>query len=461
MELTTKALMAGQARTFATSYELVVHNNVFYMPVDFTTELPGPCPADKRIWEPIGREEIRRFANTQSNILFAADAELSNYVLLLKQLSREVLMPATSMLIKTETGLKVLTNDGDLIEPDGEFRPNFIRHTLNEDPNDKAEVFQVITNWLSSEEEAHSLLNHLATALAPGWSATKYVLLIGEGRNGKSVLLSMLQDLFGTENISSVTRQQMAERSPVCHELNDKLLNIIFDGEMAYVKDSSMEKTLTAGEPGTVKLLYQSGLTTVQTNALFLEGLNHEPKTRDKSSALQKRLARFLFVKVFPRDLKFERHMRSEKMLGALLSLMIDHFVKESELIDKLTLTKASIALQVEQTVVNSPVFQFISHLAKIQPSVIEELEQGGLAVDTVVDSFMAWRLNEGFGEFSTADAKRMFKDAFPTKWKSSRENGKVTSKLLLDGVKPEVQALLDQLKGEEDAVQPAAVVED
>ena len=462
MELTTKARMADQARTFAQSYQLVVHDNVFYLPTEFKSRIPGPCAKESMIWVPIGREEVRRYANTHSNILFAAESELSNFELLLKQLSREVIKPTKDLLINTEDGLRVLTQDGDLVDPDGEFRPNFIRPTLNTDPVSKAEVFNVIRNWLDSEEEAHSLLYHLATALAPGWSAVKYLLLIGEGRNGKSVLLSMLKDLFGEENVSSVTRQQMAERSPVCHELNGKLLNMIFDGEMAYVKDSSMEKTLTAGEPGQVKLLYQSGLTKVQTNALFLEALNHEPKTRDKSSALQKRLARFKFPNVFARDIAFEKMMRSEPMLGAFLALMLDHFVKEGELTEKLALTKVSLEMQVEQNLVNSPVFQFVSHLVSNRPETITELELGGLLVDRLVESFMAWRLAEGFMELSTADVKRMFKEAFPTKWKSVRDGGKVSSLLILDGVKPDMQALLDQLKGqEEDAVQPEALVED
>ena len=70
--------------------------------------------------------------------------------------------------------------------------------------------------------------------------------------------------------------------------------------------------------------------------------------------------------------------------------------------------------------------------------------------------------LPEPRAELSTADVKRMFKEAFPTKWKSVRDGGKVSSLLTLDGVKPDMQALLNQLKGqEEDAVQPDALVED
>ena len=173
-------------------------------------------------------------------------------------------------------------------------------------------------------------------------------------------------------------------------------------------------------------------------------------------------MARFKFPNVFTRDIAFEKMMRSEQMLGAFLALMLDHFVKEGELTEKLALTKVSMEMQVEQNLVNSPVFQFVSHLVTSRPETITELETGGLIVDRLVESFMAWRLAEGFMELSTADVKRMFKEAFPTKWKSVRDRGKVSSLLTLDGVKPDMQALLDQLKGqEEDAVQPETLVED
>lgn len=288
--------------------------------------------------------------------------------------------------------------------------------------------------------------------LAPGWSAVKYVLLIGDGRNGKSVLLSMLQDLFGASNVSNVTRQQIAERLPVCVELNNKLLNIIFDGEMAYIKDSSMEKTLIAGEPGSVRLLYENGNTRVQTNALFLEALNSEPKTRDKSGALQKRLSRFWFPNTYPIDMAFEKRMRSDELLGAFLSLLLDHFVTKYELADKLKQTSGSSALQVEQNLLNSPLHQFVSYLVSSDASWNDRLRQP-VMVDPLVDSFMAWRVNEGFTEFSTADVKRLFKEGFSTDWKTVREAGKVVKKQRLLEPKPEILALLNQLKGaDEDA---------
>ena len=452
LELSSKATLARAARTVAESYELVQHGSHTFIPCHWLTEAIGPLPASERIWQPLTRNDKRRLANQTQNILFATDSELTNFDLMLRQFAIEDESVIQHLLVRTEDGLKMLDETGTLVEPTGQFCPNVLKPVLNTEEAAKAEVFDVIKGWLNSEEEAHSLLHHLATALCPGWSAVKYVLLIGDGRNGKSVLLSMLQDLFGASNVSNVTRQQIAERLPVCVELNNKLLNIIFDGEMAYIKDSSMEKTLIAGEPGYVRLLYENGNTRVQTNALFLEALNSEPKTRDKSGALQKRLSRFWFPNTYPIDMAFETRMRSNELLGAFLSLLLDHFVTKYELADKLKQTSGSSALQVEQNLLNSPLHQFVSYLVSSDASWNDRLRQP-VMVDPLVDSFMAWRVNEGFTEFSTADVKRLFKEGFSTDWKTVREAGKVVKKQRLLEPKPEILALLNQLKGaDEDA---------
>ena len=452
LELSSKATLARAARTVAESYELVQHGSHTFIPCHWLTEAIGPLPAAERIWQPLTRNDKRRLANQTQNILFATDSELTNFDLMLRQFAIEDESVIQHLLVRTEDGLKMLDETGTLVEPTGQFCPNVLKPVLNTDEAAKAEVFDVIKGWLNSEEEAHSLLHHLATALCPGWSAVKYVLLIGDGRNGKSVLLSMLQDLFGASNVSNVTRQQIAERLPVCVELNNKLLNIIFDGEMAYIKDSSMEKTLIAGEPGYVRLLYENGNTRVQTNALFLEALNSEPKTRDKSGALQKRLSRFWFPNTYPIDMAFEKRMRSDELLGAFLSLLLDHFVTKYELADKLKQTSGSSALQVEQNLLNSPLHQFVSYLVSSDASWNDRLRQP-VMVDPLVDSFMAWRVDEGFTEFSTADVKRLFKEGFSTDWKTVREAGKVVKKQRLLEPKPEILALLNQLKGaDEDA---------
>lgn len=451
LELKGKEALAHAAHVLATSYELVQHTTTTYIPAHWQTESVKPLPAaDERIWLPMSRNFKKRLANIESKILFATDAEMSSFDYMLQQYADEDERQHDTIFVRTTEGLRVLDEDGQLVEPDGTFRPNFVKPVLNDDPAAKEFVFKTIAEWVDSEEEAHALLSHLATALAPGFSVVKYVLLLGKGRNGKSLLLSMFVDLFGPENVSNITRQQMAEQNPVTVELNNKLANVVFDGRMDYVKDSGLEKTLIAGEPGYIRELYKSSTTRVQTNALFVEGLNEEPKSRDKSSALQKRIVRFWFPKVYPLDRAFERKMRGPEMLGAFLALLIEHYVLKDEIAERLAPTQASVSLQVDQMWANSPMYQFLTqHLLAKDPAVLDNIV--GHEVDPIIDSFMAWRMNEGYSEYSSADVLRMMKECFELGWKTKRVNGKPNGKVrTIKGLHPETAMFIEQYTKEE-----------
>lgn len=450
-DLKNKTQLADAAKTLAQSFELVQRGSTTFIPVDWKTYSPDPPPSlSERIWIPMSRDEKQQLANKKSQILFSSDTELRSFDFMLRQLAVQNAEKISTILVKTSGGLRSLRPDGTLVAHDGTFTPNYVQPMLNDDVADKAEVFNVIVDWLGGNvDEAHSLLHHLATTLAPSYSAVKYVLLLGEGRNGKSVLLTMLSELFGPENVSNVTRQMMADRNPACAELNDKLLNVVFDGEMSYIKDSSMEKTLIAGEPGVVRLLYESGTTKVQTTALFIEALNQEPKARDKSSALQKRLVRFQFPNVYPIDKAFARRMTSEQMLGAFLSLLIDHYVPEEEIAAKLAPTQGSIELQMEQVWLGSPVLQFLEHVGTSNPSALEDIKNGGYLVDTFLASFKPWAETQSLPERSDADLLTMIKGSFELGWKTIRVNKKPTSRRTLKRIRPETLAALAQFEGD------------
>jgi phage/plasmid-associated DNA primase len=449
-DLKSRAELAVAAERLSQSIDLVQRANVTYIPVDWQTLLHDPPPvAGARIWLPLSREDKRVLANVKSNVLFASDSELRNFEFMLKQFAAQDDGEVHSILIKTDLGLKRLTRSGVLVDHDDSFTPNYIRPMLNEDPADKKEVWDVLVEWLDSEEQAHSLLHHLATSLSPSYSAVKYIILIGEGRNGKGVLLDMLVHLFGNENVSNITRQMMANSMPACVELNDKLLNVVFDGEMAYIKDSAMEKTLVAGEPGFVKLLYESGTTRVQTNALFIEALNIEPKVRDKSTALQKRLVRFQFPKVYAVDYDFHDRMVSEKMLGAFLALLIDHYVPKSQIAQKLALTDASMQLQLEQVWLGSPVLQYLETL---DDSSLSKLEAGKMEVDTFMASFKPWAESQGI-ERSDGDLITLLNTSFNIRRKSLRKpaSGKPGQRRVIESLKPETILAIKEMKGEDD----------
>ena len=456
--LKSKQELATDAMTLAQSFKLVWYRNNLYVPTHYTTgEVNAFGTPEDTLWKTMSQADLRRLAGAQFSTLFASDSELRNFHFMVMQSAQFIEETVDALMVRTSVGLRVLTESGQLVEPDGSFIANTLLPQLVEDEARKKEVFDTIANWLNSEEEAHSLLYHLATVLAPGWSAVKYVLLLGEGRNGKGVLLGMLSRLFGKENMSAVPRQEMAKRSPMVIDLNGKLINVISDGSVEYIKDSGTEKTVVAGEPAAIKDLYVSAPVTVQTNALFVEALNTEPLSRDKSPALQKRLARFHFDNIYELDKTFESHMWSEEMVGAFLSLLIDHYVRRSEAAEKLALTAASKELQLDHMLHNSHGLQYMKTL----------FDEGNLDVigeqlEAVAKGFIIWRGVVGDkSSWDLAEAVALLGPVFEVERKSKRINGSVRKVKVITAFKSDAQRFIESLEVIEDEDSFNAMVDD
>ena len=464
-DLKTKQQIVDLAQTLARDLNLVQRGSTTYIPAHWDTlDIDQPIDPKETIWIPMSHEEKKDLGNHKGNILFYTEGDLRSFNLVLSQFAENFRGKALDLLVRTNGGLKSLNSFGMLTDPTGHFVPNYIRPMLNEDPADQQIVYDTIKEWLGGGADlTDSLLYHLATCLSPGYSAVKYILLMGEGRNGKGLLLTMLSKLFGVENISSVSRQEMAERRATVSQLNDKLLNVIFDGEMAYIKDSSSEKTLIAGEPLDIEMKYENAPTRVQTNALFIEALNQEPKVRDKSSALQKRLVRFYFPNVYPLDKAFEKKMTSERMLGAFLGLLINHFVREDEIPVKLRLTDASMNLQLEQMWITNPILQFMEHLAGQPGSTLDRLAEGKIWLDDFLASFKPWADNQGMHERSDGDIVALMKSAFVVDSKTRNKAGKRSTQRYIKSLRPETELVYGQLKGAQNGtgLQQEALVRD
>lgn len=449
MPLKTKRELATEATTLAQSFAYVRHNHVTYKPVDFETGDDSVTPAPERtIWLPMSRLDIQLKAKEQFDTLFYNDAECTAFIYMVGQHAIQHVGAVSSLLVRTQAGLRVLKDDGKLHDPSGEFVPNTLEPMLNEDPVVKAEVMQVISNWLDSDEEALALLRHFATALAPSWSAVRYVLLMGDGRNGKTVLMEMLQSLFGKANCSHVTRQDISEKSSVVTDLNGKLLNLVFDGQAVYLKDSGLEKTLIAGEEGGVRRLYSSELTPVQTNALFVEGLNKEPKTSDKSTALQARMIRFWFPNTYTDDAAFKQRMLSSEYVGALLSLLMDNYVLEQDKAVMLAPTVAAQELQLDHMYRNSLALQFIK--AMLESDEIADFV--GMEFALLVARFQSWRIKmNDLDMWSESMVLEIFRPVVHTDRRSQRVEGMVRKVRYISALKPETALFIEMHKGEEE----------
>ena len=450
----TKKELAQLANDMASGYSIVKYNHQLYLPVDFRTlNVDQSLAPENRVWIPLPMQTLLDLAAATSKVLFYGESEKSAFYGMVEQAAQYVRATPGTVLMVKDKQLVELRSDGKLHDPTQEFCPHFIRVPINDDGPAKAEVHATITSWLDDNgEDAESLLYHLATALAPHWSAVKYVLLIGEGRNGKSVLLKMLLALLGEHNISHVTRQDMSNSKSTCLDLQGRLANIVFDGPASYLKDSGPEKSLIAGEHTPIRRLYSSQATPVQTNGLFIEGLNREPKTGDKSLALQKRLVRFLFTKVYELDYAFEQKMLSEPVLGAFLALLLEHYVKQHEVHQKLRPTVTAQNLQLEQMHTNSLPMQFASWYDEEEPFGLEGLI--GEQLPDVAKKFKSWRLVEmsDISPWADKDVESMLLPLFTTERKSKRVNGKIHKIQIITKFSLQLSSFIQYIRGEEEA---------
>lgn len=445
----TRQQLSEEAVTLAESFHCVYYNGVAYIPADCEThDTSVEPPPERKMWLPLTLSRLQEKARDQFDTLFANDRELDGFSFMVNQASTFIEKQRDSLLIRTPHGLRELREDGLMYEPTGEFIPNCLPLELNGDPDDKAEVMSVLTDWLDSEEEALSLLRHCATALAPGWSAVKYILLIGDGRNGKSVFLTMMQKVLGVDNVSSVERQDMSEAKPQVTQLLGSLANIVMDGKALYLKDSGVEKTLVAGETVSIRRLFKSEATPVSTNGLFLEGLNREPRSSDKSSALQSRITRFWFPNTYPDDMVFWDRMMSDRMLGAFLSLLIDNYVKKGDKAVMLQPTSQARSLKLEHMHANSLALQFIHYLMVNDPLGEEAL----LDVDSVQlhAMFSSWRIKENdLAPWSEVNVTAEFKPLLETVRRSRRKGSVVAKVRVVTGFKKDALDFIAEQKEE------------
>ena len=188
----------------------------------------------------------------------------------------------------------------------------------------------------------------------------------------------------------------------------------------------------------------------VQTNALFVEGLNHEPKSKDKSTALQKRIVRYQFPNVYAQDHKFERHMLSPESLSAFLSLLIDHYVLEDNVAKELAPTEKSMELQLEHMFVNSLGLQYLKYLEETDVLGAESLIDSTIA--DLTQGFQSWRIRENdLKNWPEPDVQALFQPILNTDRKSVRVNGSPRKVRVVTGFKIEGTAFLETLKGDED----------
>ena len=124
-----------------------------------------------------------------------------------------------------------------------------------------------------------------------------FVMLIGPGANGKSVLLAVLEGLAGVDNVAGVQPANF-DRSFQRAHLHQKLANIVTELKQGEVIADAELKAITSGEPSTVEHKFGDPFV-MRPFATCWFGTNHMPHTRDFSEALFRRAVILQFNRTF------------------------------------------------------------------------------------------------------------------------------------------------------------------
>jgi putative DNA primase/helicase len=173
------------------------------------------------------------------------------------------------------------------------------------DPTSDAPLFraflgQVFRDDPDRDEKKRAVLELMGYTLMSHARHELFVMLIGPGANGKSVLLAVLEALLGSENVAGVQPANFDNRFQRAH-LHQKLANIVTELKQGEVIADAELKAITSGEPATVEHKHKDPFVMRPFSTCWF-GTNHMPHTRDFSEALFRRATILQFNRTFAKS---------------------------------------------------------------------------------------------------------------------------------------------------------------
>lgn len=203
---------------------------------------------------------------------------------------------------------------------------------------------EYLAQWLPDESVRMVIQEFLGYCLIPNTNFRKALFLYGKGRNGKSIFIEYIQELFG-ELGGTLSYDALFQRFGPAN-LKDKLVNIYDDTNVSFAKDTGIAKNLIAG--GTISAEFKGKDHFTFTNvARIIFSAQETPRTADNTLAWYDR---WFFVK-FPNTFRASnakkeemlQNMRDEKagifnwMIEGLRRLMSQDGFTHSNLLDTYT----------------------------------------------------------------------------------------------------------------------------
>jgi putative DNA primase/helicase len=125
----------------------------------------------------------------------------------------------------------------------------------------------------------------------------KCLFLIGNGSNGKSTFINILNRIVGKENVSAIELHQLSNRFLLSH-LKDKMLNVSTEVETSSQIESNIFKQIISGDLVQVDVKYKDPFS-FRPTAKHIFSMNEIPIITDRTYAFARRLILVTFNQQF------------------------------------------------------------------------------------------------------------------------------------------------------------------
>ena len=165
---------------------------------------------------------------------------------------------------------------------------------------------KIMRDFFGDEEDTIKLIQEwFGYLLVPDTSYEAMMMLLGDGSNGKSIMINAMGELLGQENYSAVALEQIrADRTFTLVPMIGKLANIV--GEVSEVCKPAQDilKSLVSGDPIAVDEKYDTVMPAVKFYARLVLSSNNPPRFTDRSDGIWRRLITVPFTRQFSEEEK-------------------------------------------------------------------------------------------------------------------------------------------------------------
>jgi putative DNA primase/helicase len=244
-----------------------------------------------------------------------------------------------------------------------------IRIPVNYDEKAECPVINKFLSQIVTAEHVQMLIELFAWCLDLDSHIQRFVILVGEGSNGKSTFIRLLREFIGKENCTAITLQSLTSNRFASSDLFGKLVNLYPDLPTNLIKDTGPLKALTGGDAITAERKFERGFTFVNTAKLIFSA-NKPPEIEDDSYAIWRRMV----IVEFPYQFKGANRD----------SDLIDKLTVPEELSGLLNLAKEKLTVLRQQgdfsynqnwqeirskyNLISNPVTEFIENICNLDP---------------------------------------------------------------------------------------------